>query len=305
MNQTITMRKIRNYLIFLSICLGLLTTGIYVYLVPAFHPDFVTMAALHPSTCSPDKPIKDTTAGITASPVQFTVMREGRPLILSGAIYKTPGAKQIMLYSHGNAGCIDNRFDNFRIACAIKENFSVFIYDYEGYGRSQGKPGYSYLIDDARAAYNYLRNHGYSAQDIVLYGESLGGGVSTELARQMPVKALLLDCTFTSPEGWAKHRVPAAHIYPSFCFPTPHYDNLDFLRNKHPLCLVVSAENDSSIPIEHAREMQAKAVGQTMFLHLPQSQHCYVEEADRPAFATTMTKFAAALRSPEQRADRL
>lgn len=296
MKFSITRKKIRNYLIFFWSCIALVFLGIYIYLIPALHIDFVTKAALHPDVKPTDSPVADTTLGVKAEPISIKVERNGQVINLSAVIYRRPG-KQIMLYSHGNAGCIDNRFDNFRIGCALKENFSVLLYDYEGYGRSQGIADYRYLLDDARAAYKYVRSLGYEPKDIVLYGESLGGGVSTELARTEPVRALLLDCTFTSPERWAKYQVPAAHIYPGFFFPAPHYDNLDFISHKHPLCLVVSAAHDSSIPACHAQEMQNNAASDTIFLHLPASQHCYVDQADRPAFARAMSEFAAAVRA--------
>lgn len=289
----ITRRKLRNYLIFLTICLTVPIIAFYIYCIPALHMDFMTRAALHPTVLAPETPINDTTAGIKAKPLTITVTREGEKIKLSAVLYKKPG-KRIFIYSHGNAGCIDNRFNNFRVSCALNENISVLIYDYEGYGRSQGKLGYDHLIDDARAVYDYVLSQGYKPQDILLFGESLGGGVSSELAGRVPVRGVLIDCSFTSPEGWAKSQFSPANLYPRFCFPAPHYDNLDFVSHDHPLTLVVSAAHDQSIPAAHAQEMKAAAVGQTRFLHLPQSQHCYVVEADRPAFAQAMTDFVSA-----------
>jgi fermentation-respiration switch protein FrsA (DUF1100 family) len=285
------LKKLRNYFLFLSTLTLLFLLGVYIFLIPAFHIDKVTEVALKPETVPADKPVVDTTAGIAITPLSFEVARKGKKLKLSGGLYKAPKNKGLVLYSHGNAAAIDARFSNYRIGRLLKHGYSVFLYDYEGYGRSQGTVDYRYLLDDALAAYNYVLSLGYKPEEIIGFGESLGGGVTTELARLKPLKAIILDNTFTSPERWAKARLQLVHIYPTFTFPAPHYDNLDYLRGQHPPCFIISGALDDTIPFSHSDQMKEEGGANTTLVRLPHSPHCYISREDYPLFEKALDKF--------------
>ena len=74
----------------------------------------------------------------------------------------------------------------------------MFLFDYRGYGRSQGRPSEEGTYRDAQAAYQWLRQKGFAGTNIMAFGESLGGGVAAELAVREPVGGLVLQSTFTS-----------------------------------------------------------------------------------------------------------
>ncbi|HEY0370359.1 MAG TPA: alpha/beta hydrolase [Thermoanaerobaculia bacterium] len=107
----------------------------------------------------------------------------------------TDAKAPVMIWFHGNAGNLTDRAE----MCAelAKRGVSVFIFDYRGFGRSGGRPSESGIFDDSLAAYDYVRKH--SANDIVVYGESIGGPYAAYVAKERkPVRAVILENTFPS-----------------------------------------------------------------------------------------------------------
>jgi fermentation-respiration switch protein FrsA (DUF1100 family) len=107
------------------------------------------------------------------------------------------GAKRTLLFFHGNAGNISHRGASVEIFHRLGLN--VFIFDYRGYGKSQGKPDENGLYKDARAAWRYLINErGFDQEDIILFGRSIGGAVAADLAAEIQPGELILESTFSS-----------------------------------------------------------------------------------------------------------
>src|SRR5439155_21231421 len=106
-------------------------------------------------------------------------------------------AKYTILYSHGNAediGDIRPMLDGLK-----NLGFSVFAYDYQGYGTSQGKPTESNAYADVLAAYEYLTTRlGISSERIISYGHSLGAALAVDLAARKPVAGVIIESAFTT-----------------------------------------------------------------------------------------------------------
>jgi fermentation-respiration switch protein FrsA (DUF1100 family) len=116
---------------------------------------------------------------------------------LYGWYLPSPGAKDVLLFFHGNAGNISQRGESLSIFHRLGLN--VLIIDYRGYGRSGGAPSEEGLNRDAEAAWRYLRqDRGFAASNIVLFGRSLGGAVAARLATEVKPAALILESTFSS-----------------------------------------------------------------------------------------------------------
>jgi uncharacterized protein len=117
---------------------------------------------------------------------------------LNGWFAEAKKPRAVVLYMEGNAGNITNRrwvLDLFR----DRMNASVLIFDYEGYGRSEGTPTQSAILNDARAARRWLAGRTKVAEkDIVLVGNSLGGAVAVDLASRDGARGLVLENTFAS-----------------------------------------------------------------------------------------------------------
>ena len=100
-----------------------------------------------------------------------------------------------VLVCHGNAGNISHRLELCR--ALLNLGLSVLLFDYRGYGRSQGRPSEEGTYLDAQAAYAWLRHRGLRGDQTVALGESLGGAVATELVLRERLGGLILQNTFT------------------------------------------------------------------------------------------------------------
>jgi hypothetical protein len=144
-------------------------------------------------------------------PYEDVFLKTADAVELHGWYIPAPGATRALLFLHGNAGNISHRHDS--IAIFRRLGLNVFIFDYRGYGRSQGIPDDTGLYRDADAAWRYLtETRGVAAQDIVIFGRSLGGAVAAQLAAQVgigtPAGALILESTFSSARDFAREAFP-------------------------------------------------------------------------------------------------
>ena len=118
-------------------------------------------------------------------------------LTLNGWFIPHQDSSLTLLFFHGNGGNISGRLDKIRILHEAKVN--IFIIDYRGYGRSQGVPTEKGVYIDSDSAYDYLTTkENVRAEDIVIYGESLGAAVAVELAGRQRAAGLILEGGFSS-----------------------------------------------------------------------------------------------------------
>jgi hypothetical protein len=165
-----------------------------------------------------------------------------------------PPAGRVILVCHGNAGNISHRLELCRLL--LESGASVMVFDYRGYGRSPGRPSEEKTYRDAQAAYQWLRQKGFAASNIVAYGESLGGGVAAELALREELGGIILQSTFTSVPDLAAQLVPWLPVRLAGAI---KYDTLHKLpRLKIPV-LVLHSRQDTMIGFTHAEKNFAAA----------------------------------------------
>ena len=129
------------------------------------------------------------------------------PLRCEGGTGVPVQAETVLLWFHGNAGNISYRYDMMRAMMELPVR--VFIIDYRGYGKSEGKPTEQGLYLDARAAWDYLVNDRRVAPDhIVIFGKSLGGVPAIDLASQVEPAGLIVQSSFTSAGDMAATVLP-------------------------------------------------------------------------------------------------
>ena len=125
---------------------------------------------------------------------------------LHGWYVEHPAPRVHILFAHGNAGNVTNRAEQIR---RMRDRLaaSVMVFDYRGFGRSEGKPDEAGILQDGRAARAWLAERaGIEEQEIVLLGRSLGGGVVVDLAAKDGAAGLILQSTFTTlPDAAAFH----------------------------------------------------------------------------------------------------
>lgn len=155
-----------------------------------------------------------------------------------------------VLFCHGNGGNISHRLDKIAMFCGL--GFSVFIYDYRGYGKSEGRASEQGMYRDARAAYQYLVKQEAIAPDaIIVYGESLGAAAAVDLAAQAKVGSLILEGAFSSAKDMAKELYP---FLPSFVIQSK-LDSLSKMNAVSCPVLFIHSQDDEIVPIELARKL--------------------------------------------------
>jgi fermentation-respiration switch protein FrsA (DUF1100 family) len=173
-------------------------------------------------------------------------------------------ARGTVLFLHGNAGNISHRLDYLMMFNRL--GHSTFIFDYRGYGRSTGAPSEDGTYRDAEAAWDYLRQaRSVRQQDLVIVGESLGGGVATALAAKVPPRALVLLSTFTSVNDLG------AEIYwflPVRLINRIRYDNLRNLERIRAPLFVAHSRDDEIVPYAHGRRLFDAAPEPKEFLEM-------------------------------------
>ena len=175
----------------------------------------------------------------------------------------SPRTRIAVLFCHGNAGNIGDRLAICRTLLATGVN--VLLFDYRGYGRSAGRPSEEGTYLDAQAAHQWLRQKGFAGTDIIAFGESLGGGIASELALREPVDGLVLQSTFCSMTEIGAELFP---WLPVRWIGSIKYDTRAKLpRLKIPV-LIMHSRTDGLIGFHHAEKNFAAANEPKLFVEL-------------------------------------
>ena len=129
-----------------------------------------------------------------------------------------------LLFFHGNAGNISHRRDSLAIFNDL--GLDVLIIDYRGFGRSEGSVSEQGLYRDAAAAWHWLtQTRGIPAEEIVIFGRSLGGAVATQLAARTEPAALIVESSFDDLGSLAEEHYPLlSRLIPlRYRFPAAEY----------------------------------------------------------------------------------
>lgn len=169
-----------------------------------------------------------------------------------------------LLHLHGNAGNVSHRLELIRILHDL--GLSILIFDYRGYGRSQGKPSEAGTQRDSLAAWRHLTEVRHIPPDqIVLHGQSLGAALAAWLAAHEPPGALILESAFTSVPELAAELLP---WLPARRLARFHYDTRQYLGSVRCPVLVVHSPDDEIIPYAHGQRLYETAARPKAFLKL-------------------------------------
>ena len=173
-------------------------------------------------------------------------------------------ARGTVLFCHGNAGNVSHRLMDL-----VQFNdlgLNVLIFDYRGYGASEGSPSEKGTYRDAEAAWEHLLDRrGEKPGRIVVFGRSLGGAVAAWLAVEKTPAGLILESTFTSIPDMARKMYP---VYPIRLLARVHYDTLSHVRQLKCPVLVLHSRDDDMIPFEHGKKLHEAAPQPKEFLEM-------------------------------------
>jgi len=164
-------------------------------------------------------------------------------------------SSQVLLFFHGNAGNISHRLDSIWQFQSL--GLSILIIDYRGYGQSAGRTTEMGMYRDADAAWRYLiESRGIVANDIVIFGRSLGGSVASRLASENQPLALIVESSFTSIPDIAQDLYP---WLPARWLSRLNHATREYVRDVRCPILVIHSRDDEIIPFRHGETIFASA----------------------------------------------
>lgn len=213
--------------------------------------------------------------------------------MMRGWFFENKSSSLVYLVHQGNSGDIPRHLEFIELL--LESGASVFIYEPRGFGKSGGKASISHWLEDAVTAFDFVVDSlKVPAQNIVLFGISLGTTAATHVSTQRKAAGIVLQSGFSSLEKIAKQEVPFLKIYPHFMF-TGKLNNMIVVTKPHPPILFVHGLKDDMISPDHTREMYFAAKDPKNVLYLPLSTHTEVFPTDRPKYLQTLTLFLAGL----------
>ena len=188
---------------------------------------------------------------------------------LSGWFVPSESSRGVILFCHGNAGNISHRLDSIQIFYRL--GLDILIFDYRGYGQSEGKPNESGTYRDAEAAWQYLvEERKVNPNRIIIFGRSLGGAVAAWLAQSHMPGALILESTFTSVPDIAAKLYPYLPIRLLSRF---KYDTAGYLDKVNCPVLIVHSREDEIMPFTHGQRLFERATEPKKFLEISGSHN--------------------------------
>jgi fermentation-respiration switch protein FrsA (DUF1100 family) len=199
--------------------------------------------------------------GLEYEPVYFETPDK---IKLSGWFIPNESDRGVILFCHGNAGNISHRLDSIEIFHRL--GLEVFIFDYRGYGLSEGNPSEQGTYRDAKAAWHYLiEQRQVNPDEIIVFGRSLGGGIASWLAESNQPAALILESTFVSlPDV-------AAVLYPYFpvrLLLRFEYNTVEHLRGVNCPVLIIHSRDDEIMPFTQGQQLFEMAKEPKKFLEI-------------------------------------
>ena len=163
-----------------------------------------------------------------------------------------------ILHCHGNGGNLTNV--GWYGAKLAEDGFDVLLFDYRGYGRSDGEVTDEWALNaDGEAAYNYLLNErGVKPERLALYGMSLGTTVAIDLASRKPVGALVVESGLSSADEMGAHALP---VLPGFVrrLAKNRFESSRKIASVNCPVLVLHGTDDRTIPVAQGRKLFASA----------------------------------------------
>lgn len=169
-----------------------------------------------------------------------------------------------VLFCHGNAGNISHRVYSAQYLVSLGVN--VLMFDYRGYGRSDGRPSEHNVYADAQAAWNWLiEENDIPADSIYLFGRSLGGAVVAELATRVDCAGVVIESSFTSAADMGKEMFP---FLPRWTMRRFDFNTLEKMRRINCPVLITHSPDDRMIPYAMAERIYKAANEPKSFITL-------------------------------------
>jgi fermentation-respiration switch protein FrsA (DUF1100 family) len=168
------------------------------------------------------------------------------------------GTSPHVIYFHGNGGNINTV--GWMAEALSQRGIGVLLFDYRGYGRSEGRASDEQAIyEDADAAYDYLvRERNVRPDEIALYGQSLGTTAAVDLASRKPCRAVILESGLSSASDMAALILPSVPVW-VHRYGRNHFESAKKLDRVSAPVMVAHGTRDQTIPVEQGYKLYAAA----------------------------------------------
>ena len=206
-------------------------------------------------------------------------------------IMRAPDARARVVYFHGNGGNLSNWAPI--LASIVRRGYSVFAFDYRGYGVSSGRPTERGLYRDVEAvvarAWSDDRDGG---APLIYWGRSLGCSMAGYAATVRAPAGVIVEAGFADARA-AVRGSPLAllAILASYRFPAG-----EFLNHAKAPVLQLHGDRDSVIPFQRGRELHERLTVPKRFVTIAGGDHNDAAPADAAAYWSAIDAFAASLR---------
>jgi len=153
--------------------------------------------------------------------------------------------KKTILFFHGNAGELSNR--NYKLNEFSKMDINFLIIAWRGFSGNEGKPTEKGLYQDANSAIDWLKSKGVKEEKLILYGESLGTGIATEVAQNKKLAGVILESPYTSMTELAGRYYP---LLPVRLLLKDRYESIKKIKNIHSPILIMHGGLDLIVPFQ-------------------------------------------------------
>jgi fermentation-respiration switch protein FrsA (DUF1100 family) len=204
---------------------------------------------------------------------------------ISARFYPNPNATETILFSHGNAE--DLNTSDSMVREFQKQGFAVLVYDYRGYGTSEGTATEENVYQDIDAAYEYLTDQmKIPPEKIIAHGRSLGAAAAIDLAAHKKVGGLIVESAFVS----------AFRVLTKFpLLPFDKFENLHKIKNINCPVLFIHGKKDEIIPFWHGEMLFAGANEPKSSQWFDEAGHNNVANTGGKAYFQTIRDFAGNL----------
>lgn len=217
---------------------------------------------------------------------------------LTGIVFSAPGIpKGTVVFFHGNFGNISNHIEQCRFLSDY--GFDVLIFDYEGYGASEGSPTPKRTLMDGIATVRYAHDHSRSpGKGVVVFGQSLGGVIAIGVAAQEPlVRGALIESAFSSYRRMVRW-VLTRHMWGWPLYPIApllvdwHHDPIDAIARISPRpVFLIHGDHDETVPSFMSEQLYAAAREPKKLWIVPGADHLSCRRTNRKKYDEEVVDF--------------
>lgn len=202
-------------------------------------------------------------------PYEEAFFRTSDGLVLNGRYVPSSKKKGAVLYCHGNGGNISWFVELYRIFGEL--GYDLFVFDYRGYGKSEGSPSVEGTYLDADAAWDYLvKERRIDPRSIVIWGRSMGGAVAAHCASTHQAAGFVAESSFTS----LRDEVDAVCcIFPYIVWPSGDYETITYIKKIDSPVLVIHSIDDELVPFSMGQRLYDAAREPKTFLRITGSHN--------------------------------